>query len=72
MTTLVFTSCMDAERAPIQPIWTQIRQREPDVLMLLGDQIYMDWGLSLASEPAAKRAFVRNPEQALRLFLGDR
>lgn len=68
MTTLVFTSCMDAERARIQPIWTQIRQREPDVLMLLGDQIYMDWGLSLASEPAAKRAFVRNPEQALRLF----
>lgn len=43
---IVFTSCMDAERVPDQPIWDRIRLVEhPDVLMLLGDQIYMDWGL---------------------------
>lgn len=42
---IVFTSCMDAERVPEQPIWRRIAQSEEfDVLMLLGDQIYMDWG----------------------------
>ena len=42
---IVFTSCMDADRAPAQPIWDRIREEaQPDVLMLLGDQIYMDWG----------------------------
>jgi alkaline phosphatase D len=35
---------MDAERVPVQPIWTKIAAENPDVLMLLGDQIYMDWG----------------------------
>ena len=44
MTKIVFTSCMDAERVPEQPVWDQIRAEAPDVLMLLGDQIYMDWG----------------------------
>jgi hypothetical protein len=42
---LIFTSCMDAERVPDQPIWDEIRGRNPHVLMLLGDQIYMDWGV---------------------------
>ncbi len=41
---IVFTSCMDAERVPTQPIWSKIAADLPDVLMLLGDQIYMDWG----------------------------
>ncbi len=41
---LAFTSCMDAVRVPDQPIWDQIRAEQPDVLLLLGDQIYMDWG----------------------------
>lgn len=27
-------------------MWTAIKADQPDVLMLLGDQIYMDWGLS--------------------------
>ncbi len=45
MTKIVFTSCMDAERVPDQPVWDWIMDEErPDVLMLLGDQIYMDWG----------------------------
>ena len=41
---IVFTSCMDAERDPVQPVWNRIAAEKPDVLMLLGDQIYMDWG----------------------------
>ena len=44
MTKIVFTSCMDAERVPDQPVWEQIRAEDTNVLMLLGDQIYMDWG----------------------------
>jgi hypothetical protein len=36
---------MDAVRVPSQPIWEQILNNDfPDVLMLIGDQIYMDWG----------------------------
>ncbi|KQO24601.1 hypothetical protein [Acidovorax sp. Leaf78] len=60
---IVFTSCMDAERVADQPIWKRIAEHEqPDVLMLLGDQIYMDWGLGagatdwrslIAAKPAA-------------------
>ena len=42
---ICFTSCMDAVRVPHQPVWDHIQAQNPDVLMLLGDQIYMDWGL---------------------------
>lgn len=52
---IAFTSCMDATRVPQQPIWTHIRAQEPEVLMLLGDQIYMDWGLSLGSVSKIKK-----------------
>jgi hypothetical protein len=41
---IAFTSCMDASRVPHQPVWLEILSREPDALLLLGDQIYMDWG----------------------------
>lgn len=37
---------MDAVRVPHQPVWTRIQAETPSVLMLLGDQIYMDWGLA--------------------------
>lgn len=47
---IVFTSCMDAERVADQAIWGRIAQEQPDVLMLLGDQIYMDWGVGLETE----------------------
>ena len=42
---LVITSCMDAERVPDQSVWTSVAECKPDVLLLLGDQIYMDWGV---------------------------
>jgi phosphodiesterase/alkaline phosphatase D-like protein len=41
---IAFASCMDAYRVPQQPVWDEINRRQPDVLLLLGDQIYMDWG----------------------------
>lgn len=40
---IAFTSCMDALTVPRQIIWRSIREAGPDVLLLLGDQIYMDW-----------------------------
>lgn len=54
--TIAFVSCMDAERCPEQPVWQAIAAQQPDVLLLLGDVIYMDWGLaSLAKVPGARR-----------------
>lgn len=66
MTKIVFTSCMDAERVPDQPVWDQIRDEAPDVLMLLGDQIYMDWG-DLGG-PEWRKLITREPVEGLRAF----
>jgi PhoD-like phosphatase len=41
---IIFTSCTNAEHVTAQAIWDEIERRSPDVLMLLGDNIYMDWG----------------------------
>ncbi len=63
---IVFTSCMDAERVPQQPVWERIRHHEqPDLLLLLGDQIYMDWGLF--GTPWRER-ILRNPAEGLADF----
>ena len=51
---LAFTSCMDADMYPEQPVWEAIAAQQPDALFLLGDQIYMDWNLT----PKWKRIFV--------------
>ncbi|MFI8618630.1 alkaline phosphatase D family protein [Acidovorax sp. NPDC077693] len=68
---IVFTSCMDAERVADQEIWRRIAEHEqPDVLMLLGDHIYMDWGLG----PGARdwRSLIaREPVQGLRAYAID-
>ena len=42
---IAFTSCADPLADPIQPVWDRIAQHRPDVLLLLGDNIYMDFGL---------------------------
>ncbi|MGE0496866.1 MAG: alkaline phosphatase D family protein [Ramlibacter sp.] len=68
---IAFTSCMDAERAPRQPVWQAIQREAPDVLMLLGDQIYMDWGLSVARLPQWKRIIERKGPAGLQLFAQD-
>lgn len=62
---------MDAERVADQEIWSRIAEHErPDVLMLLGDQIYMDWGLG----PGAKdwRSLIaKKPGDGLRAYASD-
>jgi len=40
---VAFASCFDALGSPQQPVWDRIRHLEPDVLLLLGDSIYMDF-----------------------------
>ncbi|GGX89939.1 alkaline phosphatase D family protein [Pseudoduganella dura] len=42
---IAFTSCIDAVDDHEQEVWTTIAQHAPDVLVLLGDIMYMDYGL---------------------------
>lgn len=41
---IAFTSCFSAQLFPQQPVWDEIAAGEPDVLVLLGDSIYLDVG----------------------------
>jgi hypothetical protein len=66
---IAFASCMDAERVPNQPVWDAIKSENPDILMLLGDQIYMDWGD--LGESNWKKAFYKDRKTVLRDFAED-
>ena len=44
---IAFTSCIDAIDDPSQAVWGRIRKLAPDVLVLLGDTMYMDYGIAL-------------------------
>ena len=44
---IAFTSCIDAIDDPSQPVWTNIKTLAPDVILLLGDVMYMDYGLAV-------------------------
>jgi hypothetical protein len=44
---IAFTSCIDAIDDPTQAVWGRIRNLAPDVLVLLGDTMYMDYGIAL-------------------------
>jgi hypothetical protein len=44
---IAFTSCIDAVDDPTQPVWTAIKAQQPDVILLLGDLMYMDYGLAI-------------------------
>lgn len=39
---IAFTSCFSAGLFPQQPVWTQIAHSAPQLLLLLGDSIYID------------------------------
>jgi hypothetical protein len=43
--TIAFTSCTRYKPGQAQTVWRDILQADPDYLFLLGDQIYMDFGL---------------------------
>ena len=44
---IAFTSCMDPLDADTQPVWNAIAAESPEHLVLLGDQIYMDYGFEM-------------------------
>ncbi|MEI2771490.1 MAG: alkaline phosphatase D family protein [Candidatus Competibacter sp.] len=44
---IAFTSCFDALVDPEQIVWDRVHAEAPEVLLLLGDTIYMDYGFSL-------------------------
>ena len=50
--TIIATSCMDARSYSEQPVWRHIAGEKPNLLLLLGDQIYMD---SLKGDALYKR-----------------
>lgn len=39
---IAVASCAKVQSLPTQPAWAEIRQEQPDVLLLLGDNIYLD------------------------------
>lgn len=39
---IAFTSCASARLVPQQPVWDHIREAAPDLVLLLGDNIYSD------------------------------
>jgi phosphodiesterase/alkaline phosphatase D-like protein len=41
MTTVAFTSCAKIQAVKKQKVWDEIAEREPDALLLLGDNVYM-------------------------------
>jgi hypothetical protein len=41
---IAFTSCIDAIDDPEQAVWASMKQQAPDVILLLGDAMYMDYG----------------------------
>jgi alkaline phosphatase D len=42
---IAFTSCCDPQNDKNQAAWPEMAMQKPDVLVLLGDNIYMDYGL---------------------------
>lgn len=52
---IAVTSCSDPVEQPVQKVWAGIAQAKPDHLVLLGDQIYMDYGPKIVSP------FLSNP-----------
>ncbi|ARN19060.1 alkaline phosphatase D family protein [Piscinibacter gummiphilus] len=68
-TRIAFTSCFDTTFGHEQPVWDRIRAQQPHALLLLGDSIYMDWGLETQTRvPTWKTAFLGDPVQGLAQF----
>ena len=42
MTRIAITSCCRGHSFDEQPVWADIEEEKPDLLLLLGDQIYMN------------------------------
>jgi phosphodiesterase/alkaline phosphatase D-like protein len=62
---IAFVSCAYATHRPVQPAWREIKAAEPDLLLMLGDNAYMNWaGLNWDFEAleACYRAQFNNPD----------
>ncbi|MDX1376154.1 MAG: alkaline phosphatase D family protein [Burkholderiales bacterium] len=46
---IAFAACIRRETIPQQPVWRDVLAADPDCLVLLGDLIYMDYGMPLLS-----------------------
>lgn len=55
-TTIAFTSCVDADEDHEQFVWKHIQRHKPNVLLILGDMIYMDFSFAVlgAKKPRGK------------------
>ncbi len=68
MITIAFTSCTRYEAFKKQKEWEYISNKNPDYLFLLGDNIYMDYGLKAFShEPNGSPEFLSDEEFLTRM-----
>lgn len=68
--TIAFTSCMDVEADPEQQVWEHIADHGPDLLLLLGDSVYMDFSFAIlnSEKPRGRPINMDNDEFALTLY----
>lgn len=59
--TIIATSCMDARNFTEQPVWRHIADEQPALLLLLGDQIYMDGDSAFDVAVGGARARYKKP-----------
>ena len=63
MIKIAFTSCTRYEAFKVQEEWNYISKQDPDYLFLLGDNIYMDYGVKgISSEPNGSPKFLSDKE----------
>ncbi len=65
---IAFTSCMSAQMFADQPVWDEIAKVEPDVLVLLGDSIYLDVGGPFGADTLMKLAEMELAQHAHTLY----
>jgi alkaline phosphatase D len=55
---IAFTSCSHPRKHPSQPVWLQVLALDPDVLLLMGDNVYVEdhWWNVWVGKPARKLA----------------
>lgn len=65
---IVFASCSNVQHFSSQPGWRRINDLAPDVLLLLGDQIYMDFGAKFMGGDLYAPATMSLPDFSKRMY----
>lgn len=69
---IAFASCMDEEKHQRQRVWAAVQAQAPDMLLLLGDHVYMDWGLdAFHDESTWRKCIDADPRAHLPRFAAD-